>query len=142
MTATRNDPVQTPEPLPADVVIALAADIAGAGLRLGGHVTAALRPALSPTRWPRPARELAVTGARLRCRAQAAATTTFRRAAPAAVMAVLDELDLAGIVREVVYEIDLPEIIRASSGSLAGQMVREARVRIMAADDVVGRHRA
>lgn len=145
MPVSRNDPAQVPEPVPADVVIALAAGVAGAGLRLGGHAIAglgvALRPALSTEHWPRPVQDLAMTGARLRCRALAATTATFRRAAPAVVMAVLDELDLAGIVREVVYEIDLPEIIRASGGSLAGQMVREARVRIMAADDVVGRHR-
>lgn len=142
MPESRNDPAPVPEPVPADVVIALAAGVAGAGLRLGGHVLGvALRPALSTQHWPRPVRDLAMTGARLRCRALAATTATFRRAAPAVVMAVLDELDLAGIVREVVYEIDLPEIIRASGGSLAGQMVREARVRIMAADDVVGRHR-
>src|SRR6266511_3037667 len=104
MPASRYDPAQVPEPVPADVVIALAAGVTGIGLRLGGRVAAglgvALRPALSIRCWPRPVRDLAVTGARLRYRALAAATGTFRRAAPALVMAVLDELDLAGIVRE------------------------------------------
>ncbi len=124
-------------PVPLDAAIAVTAGIVRGGLRLGGLAAAvALRPV---RRWPRPVRDLARTGARYRRHACATAGTAFRRTAPALVLAVLDELDLAAIAREVVYEIDLPEIIRVSGGSLAGQMVRETRVRIMAADDALGR---
>ncbi|MGW5721628.1 hypothetical protein ACWEVP_36020 [Amycolatopsis sp. NPDC003865] len=121
-------------PVPVDAVIALAAGVVCGGLRL-----ARLAAAAAPRRWPRPVRDLARAGARYRRRVVAAAGGAFRRSAPPLVGVVLDELDLAGIVRGVVYEIDLPEIIRVSSGSLAGQVLRETRVRIMAADDAVGR---
>ncbi|MEU4253350.1 hypothetical protein AB0F15_38740 [Amycolatopsis sp. NPDC026612] len=129
-------------PVPVDAAIAVTAGIVRGGLRLGGlaATAAATAAALSPVRrWPRPVRDLARTGARYRRHAWAAAGTAYRRTAPALVLAVLDELDLATIAREVVYEIDLPEIIRVSGGSLAGQLVRETRVRIMAADDVLSR---
>jgi hypothetical protein len=123
-------------PVPVDAAIAVAAGVVRGGLRLGGLAAAVAR---RPVWWPRPVRDLARSGARCRRRVAATATVAFRRTAPKLVQVVLDELDLAGIVREVVYEIDLPEIIRVSGGSLAGQVVRETRARIMAADDAVGR---
>lgn len=124
-------------PVLVDAAIAVTAGAVHSGLRLGGlAAVVVLRPV---RRWPGPVRALARTGAGYRRHAAHVTATAFRRTAPALVRAVLEELDLAGIVREVVYEIDLPEIIRVSGGSLAGQMVRETRVRIMAADDAVGR---
>jgi hypothetical protein len=115
-------------PVPVDAAIAVAAGVVRGGLRLGGLAAAVAR---RPVWWPRPVRDLARSGARCRRRVAATATVAFRRTAPKLVQVVLDELDLAGI--------DLPEIIRVSGGSLAGQVVRETRARIMAADDAVGR---
>jgi hypothetical protein len=124
-------------PVLVDAAIALTAGMVHGGLRFGGlAAVVVLRPV---RRWPRPVRDLARTGAGYRRHLADVTAGAFRRTAPAVVRAVLDELDLAGIVREVVYEIDLPEIIRVSGGSLAGQLVRETRVRIMSADDTVGR---
>jgi hypothetical protein len=57
----------------------------------------------------------------------------------AIVSAVLDRIDLAGLAAEVIDEIDLPEIIRESSGSMASDTVRSARMQGIAADEAVGR---
>lgn len=53
--------------------------------------------------------------------------------------AVLAELDLAALAQEVIDAVDLPEIIRESSGAMASDTVRGARVRSIAADDALGR---
>jgi hypothetical protein len=57
----------------------------------------------------------------------------------AVVAAVLDRVDLVGLAEEIVDEIDLPEIIRESSGSMASDTVRGARMQGIAADEAVGR---
>jgi hypothetical protein len=59
--------------------------------------------------------------------------------ATADINAVLDRLDLVGIAADIVAALDLPDIIRDSSGSLATSMVRDARVQSMAADEAVSR---
>ena len=53
--------------------------------------------------------------------------------------AVLAELDLVALAQEVIDAVDLPEIIRESSGAMASDTVRGARVRGIAADDALGR---
>jgi hypothetical protein len=53
------------------------------------------------------------------------------------VEAFLDRLDLAGIAREVVEEIDLPEIIRESTGAMASETVRSVRMQGIGADERV-----
>lgn len=50
---------------------------------------------------------------------------------------IVDRLDLAAITDQVLDEIDLPEIIRGSTGSLASTMVVGVRKRGIEADDVV-----
>ncbi|WP_157553380.1 hypothetical protein [Jiangella gansuensis] len=50
---------------------------------------------------------------------------------------VVDRLDLAAIADQVLDEIDLPEIIRSSTGSLASSVVVGVRKRGIEADDVV-----
>jgi hypothetical protein len=55
--------------------------------------------------------------------------------------AVVHRLDLAGIAEEVVAAIDLPEIIRQSSGSIASDTMRGARMQGIAADEAVSRIR-
>jgi len=53
--------------------------------------------------------------------------------------AVIDRLDLAGIVGEVLDEIDLPEIIRDSTGSMASETVRGVRMSGITADEAISR---
>ena len=50
---------------------------------------------------------------------------------------VVRRVDLVAIAREVVDGIDLPEIIRHSSGALTSDTVRTVRVEARQADDVV-----
>jgi len=60
----------------------------------------------------------------------------------ALIRAVLERIDLAALAEEVVEAVDLPEIIRESTGSMASDTVRGARMRGIAADEVVGRVRS
>jgi hypothetical protein len=53
--------------------------------------------------------------------------------------AIIARLDLVGLAEQVINAIDLPEIIRESSGSVASETVRGARMHGITADDVVGR---
>lgn len=55
------------------------------------------------------------------------------------VEALVSRLDLAGLAQHVVAEIDLPEIIRESTGAVSSEVVREVRMRGVAGDDTVGR---
>ena len=55
------------------------------------------------------------------------------------VEAVLNRLDLGAIAEDVIAAIDLPEIIRESTGSMASETVRGARMQGIAADEAVGR---
>ncbi len=51
---------------------------------------------------------------------------------------VLDRIDLVAIAQEVIDALDLPEIIRESSGFLASDAVHGIRARSASADDAVG----
>lgn len=51
--------------------------------------------------------------------------------------AIVRRLDITGIAREVLTDIDLPEIIRESSASLAAEGVQDARMRSITADTLV-----
>jgi len=53
--------------------------------------------------------------------------------------AVVARLDLPRIVAEVLAVIDLPEIVRESTGSAASEVVRDLRTESARADDVVAR---
>ncbi|RYU12928.1 hypothetical protein [Nocardioides iriomotensis] len=57
------------------------------------------------------------------------------------VAAVLDHVDLEAIALEVIESVDLPDIIRESSGALTSDTVRSARIRGAAADQALGRMR-
>jgi len=52
---------------------------------------------------------------------------------------VVRRVDVAGVARQVVEEVDLPSIVRESSGALASEAVAAARVRAKAADDLITR---
>ena len=53
--------------------------------------------------------------------------------------AIIGRLDLAGLAEQVISEIDLPEIIRESTGSVASETLRGARMRGIAADEAISR---
>lgn len=53
--------------------------------------------------------------------------------------AVIDRIDLIGIVQEVLDVIDLPAIIRDSTGSMASETVRGVRMTGVSADDALSR---
>jgi hypothetical protein len=55
------------------------------------------------------------------------------------VAAVIERLDLAELTRAVMEEIDLPEIIRESTGSMASETVRGVRIQGIEADASVSR---
>jgi hypothetical protein len=49
--------------------------------------------------------------------------------------AVIDRVDLIALAEEIVTGIDLPEIIRESTGSMASEVVRDVRVQSIDADE-------
>jgi hypothetical protein len=53
--------------------------------------------------------------------------------------AIVRRLDLVGIAEEVVNGIDLPEIIRQSTGSMASDVVRDVRIESIEADMAIAR---
>ncbi|SES17309.1 hypothetical protein SAMN05216199_2326, partial [Pedococcus cremeus] len=55
------------------------------------------------------------------------------------VNAVLARIDLVGLAEEVIDAVDLPEIIRESTGSMASDTVRGARMQGIHADEAVSR---
>jgi hypothetical protein len=131
-----------PRPHAADAALAIAVIGVRAGLRAGGVVARGVRPVttlvLRPENWPsRRLRLLAETGFRQRQRAVAEAARLYRKVVPLVVTDVLDQLDLAGLARDVARDIDLPEIIRVSSGSVASAAVRDVRVGAIHADEAV-----
>jgi hypothetical protein len=50
---------------------------------------------------------------------------------------IINRIDLAGIANNVIEEIDLPEIIRESTGSLGADAVQGVRAQSMQADDAI-----
>jgi hypothetical protein len=53
--------------------------------------------------------------------------------------AIIDRVDIAGIALQVIDEIDLPEIIRQSTGSVASEAVRGVRMQSIEADQAIQR---
>jgi hypothetical protein len=53
--------------------------------------------------------------------------------------AVIERIDLVGLAEDVIAEVDLPEIIRESTGSMASETVRGVRMQGITADEAVGR---
>jgi hypothetical protein len=51
--------------------------------------------------------------------------------------AIIARIDLEGLARQVIDAVDLPEIVRRSTGSLTSETVRSARTEAMHADDAV-----
>ena len=57
----------------------------------------------------------------------------------AVVDAALEKVDLVGLAEEIIDGVDLPEIIRESTGSMASDTVRGVRMQGIVADEAVGR---
>ena len=55
------------------------------------------------------------------------------------VTAVIDRIDLVGIAEDVIEQLDLPEIIRESTGSMASDTIREVRMQGISGDEAVTR---
>jgi hypothetical protein len=53
--------------------------------------------------------------------------------------AIIDRIDLVGLAQYVIDEIDLPEIIRESTGSVASEAVRGVRMQSIEADQAIQR---
>ena len=53
--------------------------------------------------------------------------------------AVIERIDLVGLAKDVIAELDLPEIIRESTGSVASDTVRGVRMQGITGDQAVGR---
>ena len=53
--------------------------------------------------------------------------------------ALVTRMDVAQLAQRVISEVDLPEIIRESTGVVSSEVVREVRMRGIAGDDTVGR---
>ena len=64
---------------------------------------------------------------------------TGRVVARTDLVAIVDRLDLATIAEEVIDEIDLPRLVRESSGIMANETVQTVRVQGMNADRLVSR---
>ncbi|HEV7647267.1 MAG TPA: hypothetical protein VGP26_03820 [Actinophytocola sp.] len=133
-----------PRPQAADALLALAVLGVRTGLRAGGAVARTVRPVtdvvLRPERWPSErARLLAEAGFRQRQAALEEAAKLYRKLVPLVVTDVLAQLDLAAVARDVINEVDLPEIIRVSTGSVASESVRDVRIQAIEADQVVAR---
>jgi hypothetical protein len=54
-------------------------------------------------------------------------------------VSIVDRLDVAAIAQEVIEDVDLPRVIRESTGAMAGETVRTARIQGMHADLLVAR---
>lgn len=53
--------------------------------------------------------------------------------------AIIDRIDIVHIAEDVIDAVDLPEIIRESTGSVASETVRGVRMRSIAGDEAIGR---
>jgi hypothetical protein len=53
--------------------------------------------------------------------------------------AIVSRVDVTGIAQQVIEDVDLPSIIRESSGAMAGETVQEVRLQSMGADRFVAR---
>ncbi|HEY7594193.1 MAG TPA: hypothetical protein VH969_13655 [Actinophytocola sp.] len=133
-----------PRPQAADALLAVAVLGVRTGLRAGGAVARTARPVtevvLRPEKWPsKRLRLLAEIGFRQRRAALEEAVRLYRKVTPAVITDVLAQLDLGRIAQDVIDEIDLPELIRASTGSVASESMRDVRMQAIEADETVSR---
>lgn len=97
-----------------------------------------------------PVRTRRTAGSAVRCllHPQRSAERMLDALVPAAVTAVLRRVDLTALItthvdlEKLLSTVDLPAIVRESTGSMVSDTVYHARMRGLAADEAVGRLRA
>ncbi|HET6985974.1 MAG TPA: hypothetical protein VFI00_05130, partial [Kribbella sp.] len=82
---------------------------------------------------------LARRGERERAELERQLTALLDKLVPPIVDAVMKRIDLAGMAEGVIAEVDLAEIIRQSTGSVASDTVRGVRMQGISGDEAVGR---
>jgi len=131
----------------ASLLAAATARTVGRGLRrrVGGAVNpvavVVLRPPMLTERYQVGTwlAGLAREGGRGRHELERQLSGTLDKLVPAMVDAVLKRIDLAGLAEGVIAEVDLAEIIRQSTGSVASDTVRGVRMQGISGDEAVGR---
>jgi hypothetical protein len=158
-------PIVLPAVVTAGLDVALAGALSAAVVasRAGRGVGARLRPVATVVLWPplvaeglqpgRALRRVAARGARERVDARRELSALLDRLVPAVMDQVLRRADLTVVVQRyvdvdalvaqvdieaVLDRLDLPEIIRSSTGAVSSEAVRQVRMRGIAADDAVG----
>jgi hypothetical protein len=131
-----------------DLAVAIVSGSIGVGLavfrRVGRPVLrsrALWRPPFLPTNL-QPATlvtEVVRRGARQRAAAAEQAGLLLDQWTPALVDLVISRLDLTDLIEQVLADIDFPTIIRDSTGPLASQTVRGARMTGITADEAITR---
>lgn len=123
---TAAEPAREHRPAVTDVALALAVLGLRAGLRVGGAVSRALRPVGVLCVEHRPVRWLAEAGAEYRRAATAAAARRYRTV-------------VATVATDVADELDLPRLVRATTGSMVAETGEGVRAQTRRADDAVSR---
>jgi hypothetical protein len=132
-----------------DVAVGGAAGAAAAAGFLARRTAALTRPVaglllrppavprrMSPGTW---IDDLAHQGSRRRDELSRRLAAALDLAVPMVVAQGLSRVDLTAIVNQVLDDIDLPEVIRESTGSMASDSVRGLRIRSMEGDAAIGR---
>lgn len=115
------------------------------GRRVGGVVNPVavviLRPPLLAERYHAATwlAALAERGGRGRAEAERQLSVMLDRLVPAVAAEVLKRLDMAAMAEGVIAEVDLAEMIRQSTGSVASDTVRGVRMQGISGDEAVGR---
>jgi hypothetical protein len=141
-------PAQSDADALVDVAVAIVSGSIGVGLAVFRTVgqpvlrsRALWRPPFLPTSL-QPATlvtEVARRGARQRATAAEQAGLLIDQWTPALVELMISRLDLTDVVEQVLADIDLPAIVRDSTGPLASQTVRGARMTGITADEAITR---
>ncbi|MFI5694760.1 hypothetical protein ACIA58_23095 [Kribbella sp. NPDC051586] len=115
------------------------------GRRVGGVLSpvavVVLRPPMLAERY-QPAtwlEGLARRGGRGRTELERQLSVVLDRMVPAVAAEVLARIDMAGLAEGVIAEVDLAEMIRQSTGSVASDTVRGVRLQGISGDEAVGR---
>ena len=127
----------------ASVLAAAAAQ--SVGRRVGGALSPVavviLRPPMLAERYQAATwlAGLARRGGRGRAELEHQLSVVLDRMVPAVAAEVLKRIDMAGLAEGVIAEVDLSEIIRQSTGSVASDTVRGVRLQGISGDEAVGR---
>ncbi len=82
---------------------------------------------------------LAALGEQERVHLESQLSAALDRMVPAVAAEVLKRLDMAGMAEGIIAEVDLAEMIRQSTGSVASDTVRGVRMQGISGDETVGR---